>query len=367
MLSITSPAGLLLDGEGWAVAVRKDWKMSSKILLRDDFSDTGQVPFATRFKSPDLITYKQALDPRSIFTANYTSDPNIPVEPKNNNYIYVRVKNIGDQTSDPLYVHLYANQLSLYLDPSRWQQNQIHTVGGSRYSFLPVVAPGKIGVTMDYFVFNAKSYNGNCCLVGVAGDTPRPDYSWIDSYQKYAAWVANNPNVATRNMVTSTSYAVREFEDRLNISNSYDSRAVVIFEVSAFGLPKGTIFGITCDSLGVDASAKFDAAVPASQTFLANAYVPSGYDDYVSFYGVLPAGTSQWPVDAYITVAARIAFRADLLSNADSFIHRVSWRHYHAEQFVTDRLRPQANSAADAFAAGPLIGVPLGECGHIYR
>lgn len=341
--------------------------MSSIILLRDSQSDSGQVPFSTSYKSPDIITYSQVNDPTSFFTSNYDSDPNIPVEPKNNNFIYTRLKNIGDETSDEVYVNLYANQLSLYMDPRKWESNRVPTVRGNNYSTISQIAPGEIAATDDYFLFNATKYNGNCCLVCSAGGEKNPDYSWINTRDKYFNWVADNPNVATRNMVTSYSYTVKQFEDLLNISNNYPDEAAVIFEVSAYNLPDGTTYGIKCDTLNVNKNAKYDSNTPSTQKFLETAYLPPYYDNYVSFYGILPSGVSQWPKEAYISVAARVAFTLILQADKNLFIHKLPVRRYDTAMFSNRNIKPLTENPTANFSSGIVLGVSLGECGHIYK
>ena len=341
--------------------------MPSTILLRDSQSDTGKVPFSTRYKSPDIITYNQVNNPTEFFSSNYNADPNIVVEPQNNNFIYARVKNIGDEASGEVYVNLYANHLSLYMDPRKWENNRVPTVRGNNYSTISKVNPGQIAATDDYFLFNAQKYNGNCCFVCSAGSEKNPDYSWINTRDKYFNWVANNPNVATRNMVTSYNYTIKQFEDLLNISNNYDDEAAVIFEVSAFNLPNGTTYGIKCDTLNINKSVKYDSNTPSSQKFLDNAYLPANYDNYISLYGELPSGVTKWPNEAYITVAARVAFTSSIANDTSSFVHKILTYKYDTEIFSKKLIKPLTEKPTANFSSGIVLGVSLGECGHIYK
>lgn len=341
--------------------------MASKILLRDSLTDVGKTPLQTCYKSPDIITYRQTADPTGTFSANYGEDPNIPVEPMNNNFIYARVKNIGDQPSGAIYVNLYANHLSLYMDPRKWEKNRVKTVRGNNYATIANADAGQIVATEEYFLFNAQKFGGNSCFVCTAGAEKNPDYSWINTLDKYFDWVADNPNVATRNMVTSFQYTVKQFEDLLNISNNYPDEAAVIFEVSAFNLPAGTTYGIRCDSLNVNKSVKYDPNTPSTHKFLDNTYMPPYYDNYVSFFGELPSGSSNWPVDAYITVAARVAFTSAAANDPTSFVHKLKAVRYDPELFAQKAVRPLTANPTAHFTSGVVLGVPLGECGHIYK
>lgn len=70
--------------------------MGEKILLRDNLKDDGTEVTNMSYSSPDIITHSQVADSKSFFTANYASDPNEALGTQNDNFIYVRVKNIGD-------------------------------------------------------------------------------------------------------------------------------------------------------------------------------------------------------------------------------------------------------------------------------
>ncbi len=343
--------------------------MPSKILLRDSFDDTGLRPFSTVYASPDIITHEQVNDPTAFFSsdASYNSDPNIPLELKNDNFIYARIKNIGNEVSGKVYVNLYANHLSLYLDPRKWEKNRIPTVSGSSFSEISPVAPGKIAATTDYFLFNSKNYNGNCCFVCTAGSDKDPDYTWIDTREKYFKWVSENPWVATRNMVTSRKYKIKHFEDHLNISNHYPDEAAVIFEVAAYNVPNGTTYGIKCDTLAINKSVKYDVNDPSTKKFLDNAYLPPDYDNYVSFYGELPNESSEWPVNAYITVAARVAFTPTASFMKESFINEMTVHKYDTSMFAAKSIVSQTASPTASFSSGIILGVSMGECGHIYK
>lgn len=95
-----------------------------------------------------------SLDPKCFFVDNYASDPNEALGRQNDNFIYARIKNIGDAKSQPIYVNLYANQLSLYLNSQNWDKNRISTIRKNRYSTIDSLASNEIGLTNDYFLFH---------------------------------------------------------------------------------------------------------------------------------------------------------------------------------------------------------------------
>lgn len=307
------------------------------------------------------------MTPQHFFTSNYSSDPNIPIEPKNNNFVYARVKNIGNEASGEVYVNLYANHLSLYMDPRKWEKNRISTVRGNKYSAIGSIAPNSIAATDDYFLFKATDFGGNCCFVCSAGNEKNPDYSWINTREKYFNWVADNPNVATRNMVTSYNYTVKHFEDIMNISNNYSDEAAVILEVCAYNLPDGTEYGIKCDSLNISKSVKYDINNTGSHKFLETAYLPPYFDNYVSLYGILSQSVSQWPKEAYISVSARVAFSSLLQADKNHFLNRLSVQPFNTDMFLGINKKPQTENPTANFSSGIVIGVSLGACGHIYK
>lgn len=287
--------------------------MSSKILLRDNFRDDGTKVTNISYSSPDIITHSQVADPKRFFADNYASDPNEPLGTQNDNFIYVRVKNIGDEKSQPIHVNLYANQLSLYLNPQNWEKNRISTIRKNKYSTIDSLASNEIGVTDDYFLFHRPDY-GNSCFVAVAGLEENPDFTWINSWAKYIDWVTQNANVAARNMVTYQEKQIKQYDNYFNLSNPYATSAIFLINVEANAqVPDGTKYGIKSDAFGIQHE---ETCSGSNRKFSVTAILQPGDDNYIEFYGALQSGSAAWPAGACLIVQAiLVQFGVDVVKD----------------------------------------------------
>lgn len=334
--------------------------MAGKILLRGSLTETEQKHSASTYSSPDIITHDQVRSPNDYFAKNYDSDPNQCVETLNNNYIYARVKNIGNEATEENYVHLYSHVTSLYLNPQNWEKYKISTIGGNLYSTLPSIKKGEIAVTSDYFLFNGtKQYGTNCCFVCVVCTDKNPDFSYLKSYMEYYDWIHDNLNVAARNMRISSNYRQRQLEDLYNISNPYSNPAHVIYQITAHELVAGTVYGLETATIDGGKSEKIYSAETSTHSIQVIGTLEPGFDDYINIYGILPEGCTTWPDGAYIEVTARIAY-ADTASFLSARPDRLSLPRY--------RLSGFANTAPRALSRNTLndiiIGIPIGGCTH---
>lgn len=352
--------------------------MSGIILLRDNFNDTGKQVTNMSYSSPDIITHSQVANPKQFFTGNYTSDPNEKLGTKNDNFIYVRVKNVGNEQSKQIYVNLYANQLSLYLNPQNWEKNRVPTIRKNQYSTIAPLAANEIGVTDDYFLFHRPDY-GNSCFVAVAGSEQNPDFTWINSWAKYTDWVTQNPNVAARNMVTYTEKQVKQYDNYLNLSNPYSTPALFLIIVEANPqVPDGTKYGIKSDAFGINHEEECSSA---NRKFSVTATLQPGQDDYIEFYGSLSNATSTWPIGASLIVRAiLVQFNLDtaqdtavlksvqkegVFRNAKYIFTPEDYKHFD-NQSPAVKVAPAHNLALGQKASVPAFGLTIGECGVQY-
>lgn len=352
--------------------------MSEKILLRDNSNDDGTRVTNLSYSSPDIITHSQVTDPKSFFTDNYTSDPNEAVGMQNDSYIYVRVKNIGDAASQPIYVNLYANHLSLYMNPQNWENNRISTIRKNQYSTIDVLAANEIGVTDDYFLFHRPDY-GNSCFVAVAGSEPNPDFTWISSWPQYVDWVTRNANVATRNMVTYTEKQVKQYEEQLNLSNPYATPALFMITVEANGqVPDGTKYGIESGAFDIQHE---ETCSSTNRKFSVTTTLQPGQDDYITFYGALQNASSAWPEGASLIVRSiLVSFGVDVLRDGavlqsveeKGIFRNARYTLTPAECRLFDSGSPTlkvasvSNNAPGLKANTPIFGLMIGECGVRY-
>ncbi len=335
--------------------------MPGKILLRGSLSDTGQVPHRTLYSSPDIITHDQVKDSSDYFKQNYNSDPNQTVETLNNNFIYVRVKNIGNADTEENYVHLFSHVTSLYVNPNNCESSRISTIRGNRYSTLAPIKKGEIAATSDYFLFNGtQKYGTNCCFACVVSTEKKPDFTYIRSWEQYCNWIYNNPNIATRNMVRTLSYRKRQFEDLYNISNPYTGSVHVIYQIEAHNLVEGTVYGIesvTVDSRKAEKKFSSDEDSHSIQTI---GTMEQGFDDFVRIYGILPNEGQSWPDDAYFTVTSRIAY-------ADNQLPRLSDKVPLTQFRTTAFHNPVPRLLESKCANNIIIGIPIGMCCHSFH
>lgn len=352
--------------------------MNSKILLRDNLQDTGTTTTSMSYSSPDIITHSQVADSKTFFTNNYGKDPNEALGTQNDNYIYVRVKNIGNEAVPKTYVNLYVNQLSLYLNPLNWGKNRISTIRGNNYSTIDSLACNEIGVTNDYFLFNRSKY-GNSCFVAVAGSEQNPDFTWINSWAKYVEWVTTNANVAARNMVTYKEGESIDYNSHMNLCNPYETDATFLLIVEANSLvPEGTTFGIESKAFNIDYEKKCSGT---DRKFSISVTLPPKADNYVNVYGKLKNKSASWPAGASLTVQSiLVQFGMDAVCdnavvqsiNKDGIFRNAKYvltptecvHIYNSNPSVRIQAVPENNSLKAA--AGPVFGLIIGECGVQY-
>ncbi len=267
------------------------------MLMRDALNDDGTVPSpGYPYYSPDVICYQQVANPQSFFSANYSSDPNQPVQLGSaTNLLYVRAKNLSTQTLSGWNVFLYRANSSLFLNTNVWRQNNVQTVGGSNYCSLPTTQPQGIAVGNDVFVLSSLSSNLFCLIgVAVAGTSPNipPPFA---TYNDYVMWVRNNQNVCGRNLTTAQNYPTRQYERLDTFSNPQSDSVPTLFRVSVVGsLPTGTTFGLTCTPLNVNSS--WNISQGPMQT--ASGICPPNFNGTVTTWASLPSGSSVWPPGA---------------------------------------------------------------------
>lgn len=338
--------------------------MGSRIVLRSNLSDMGKTAGRARYFSPDIITHTQVLESQKFFTENYSSDPNMGMEPKNHNCIYLRAKNVGDADSEKQYANLYVNDYCLYNNPQTWEQHRVKTVSGESYSELGVIKPGDIAVTTDYFWYNPSKYNGKCCFVGTVGPEPTPDYGEINSWSKFTRWLDANPGAATRNMLVSDCYEVRDYEDIVHIDGLGQS-AIMMFVVKAENLPDNTYFGIRCDAVsGLEKEQKYVAGDEQTHEFVQTVRIPTNFDDYLTSYGRLPAGSSGWPDNAVIMVSASIVQTRVSISQFLPLRNLQLMKLRHDKIGVASSRDEIEELLPGFYADEPKLGIPIGGCGH---
>ena len=167
------------------------------VYVRDNLADTGEEPYGGTYlyASPDIIN-RTALsaDPVTEF-ADLTDDALWQnVEFGQNNYVYVRVHNRGDDDGDAT-INVYFAPASAFGTPASWTHvgNLLETaiVPGSVRIAGPLTFPSALIPAIGHY-----------CMIAVITDglDPAPDHTLIASVSDYLLYVRNTNNIAYRNM-----------------------------------------------------------------------------------------------------------------------------------------------------------------------
>lgn len=276
------------------------------ILLRDSLEDIGVIPSpGYPYTSPDVIcTQQQQVDPTQ-FTQNYGSDPNLPVIAKQNNFMYVRGKNLGTQPSGGT-VYLYWCESSLLMLPDQWKQNAMQAnVGGQwqPYNTLPQVEGSQISVTQAPFAWAPSTLPAgqHYCTIG-AVSTPTHPWSTNDippfpTWDDFVMWVRNHQNICWRNLTLLTNPNQPEW-DRLDLVSLPGTAPVpMLVKAQCTNVPIGTTVMLKNDQLGIQTSVVTDNV---NQTIYSNGVTcPAGYIGYIETLAQVAQGQI-WPTGAAI-------------------------------------------------------------------
>lgn len=167
------------------------------IYVRDNLADTGAEPYpgGYLYASPDIIN-RQTLsaNPATDF-ANMMDDTLWEnVEYGQNNYIYVRLQNRGDQEGDAT-INVYFSSATTFSTPASW----IH-IGTL---FETGILPGTVKIAGPLTFPSAMIPSlGHYCMIAVVSDPldVAPDHSLITSVSDFLYFVRNTNNIAYRNM-----------------------------------------------------------------------------------------------------------------------------------------------------------------------
>jgi hypothetical protein len=99
-----------------AVVGARDWGLPHDLVVRENLADTGAVPSAGSFwNSPDIWIRQllPAMDGAAALPANYnTAGPTLQARFGQDNWVWVRVKNVAGQPSLPFYVRVYLTHFA---------------------------------------------------------------------------------------------------------------------------------------------------------------------------------------------------------------------------------------------------------------
>lgn len=221
------------------------------VLIRETLQDQGGEMCYNM--SPDIIVRKTKYEEDNlskIFTKTYNQDISLERDDSEKMYLYVRFKNTSGEALTDFYIHLYRNHLGLSNRPGDWEKSEMHTETG-----IPVhidyLGAGEIGATPP-FIYDKKTQGVHPnCFVAVATRERTPDYSSINSSEKYIQWV-NKTNVAARNVRVISGqagiYTKTVYADNPDMKRE---RVMLLRIHMEEGTPSGVRYGVRQTMLGI--------------------------------------------------------------------------------------------------------------------
>jgi hypothetical protein len=177
------------------------------VYIRDSVGDSGVVPSASVFQSPDIIVRGTASpNPQAEYgegspLANQTP-PNDPVVVGGNNHVYVRLRNRSGVNAPGVTAYLYWSEASTLVAPIDW-----HPIGQIAAGMIP--AGGALTVAGP-LLWNpaAGVLPGHGCLVAVLDQAMDPMPPSLPAavgintlgWTEFLAYVGASNNVAWRNI-----------------------------------------------------------------------------------------------------------------------------------------------------------------------
>lgn len=167
------------------------------LFIRDNLSDTGKEPSTGSLStSPDIIIRKTTVAAPSVAFGDISVDPGSDkVEIGNDNYLYVRIHNLGGQQTDAT-VRFYFAPLTTSCSPALWEFID-------ELDVLNIPAGGfKVSDAVIWPHVPDPGTSNHFCLIAVCGSTadPFPDTAMIDSATDYIKFMRNSNNIAYRNV-----------------------------------------------------------------------------------------------------------------------------------------------------------------------
>jgi hypothetical protein len=238
--------------------------MYNDVYVRKNLGDTGMVPASGGWtQSPDIIPNGTTLihDTVKTLTDSWNSDVGQPTVLNQQNYFYVRAKNLHDGPQEATF-ELYYCPRSLFLFPSLWCESIMTTSDG--HTQVEATAEQKGDVLVPTNAFTNVTANQqkvpisdeHHCLIArvITTDHPNPlpgdDISDMDALAEY---MLDNPNMAWRN-VALVRKDIPTFTHYFDLDTGDDAGTVLM--------------GLDCKNITVGSSVAFSCGDP----------IPSGDD-----------------------------------------------------------------------------------------
>lgn len=220
------------------------------LLVRTAFGDTGAIPAPEcHWTAPDIIPYGQDVLSYEQAAETY-SGPDIgkPIVNNLNNNIYIRCKNISNETMLG-NVNLYYANASLFLLPSTWVQVDRPNPNNpfvSRFGSTQI-AEGAIALVQAPFLLNRLEEGVHFCFIAVVNNNNVPFGvpQRFDSNADFVKWVRYHPNVAQRN-IEHRPGSNADITEYLTFGNANPIPSNFLFTVTGYNIPPQTHWKAQC-------------------------------------------------------------------------------------------------------------------------
>lgn len=220
------------------------------LLVRTAFGDTGAIPAPECYwTAPDIIpfgrdvlTYEQAVETYG------GPDIGKPIVNNLNNNIYVRCKNVSNNTMRG-NVNLYYANASLFLLPGTWTRLAHPNVGEPFVGRLgsTEIAEGKIAIVQAPFLLSHLQPGQHFCFIAVVNNNNIPFGipPKFDSNADYIKWIRCNPNVAQRN-IEHQNGSDANITEYLTFGNANPMASQFLIAMIGHNIPLGTRWEAMC-------------------------------------------------------------------------------------------------------------------------
>lgn len=321
------------------------------IFMRSTTSDQGSIPAPSPLcTSPDIIPMSTPVaNPQTYFVNTYGQDLGGTVLANQQNYIYVRGKNLaaGAQSGT---VQLHWTKASLIMWPSIWGTQTLKSGSGASSVSVSAANAGDVVVGSDAFEWAPADPgpNDHYCLVGrvITAQHPNPVPTTINTADDFANYVANNRGVGWRNVVV-VDQNTPTFQVTVNLQSPTQQELHIFLDVA--GLPIGSQVGFT--SAGVDINGQPVSMAPV--TILSNGgeshgivvTLPAGFNDDITYS--FWANGQAYPSGISHSIALRAVYVPPSTSAMAAFARPIRYR--------------DARAAADVDSIPIVTGVVIGD------
>ena len=192
----------LITGEkqDFALVVSGGITSTVDLYIRDFVGDTGDMHTGPISASPDIILRPTpVVDPQASFGEGSGTEDSYTLgfeaEAGQDNYLYVRVRNRGESSTENVNATVYWSPVATLITPNMW------TLIGS--VTIPSVPVGNVLTVSDAIVWKKSDIpaTGHYCIVGLVGndEDPAPDPDDFIEWDNFTQFIREYNNVTWRN------------------------------------------------------------------------------------------------------------------------------------------------------------------------